>query len=103
MHFNHLEQEVQYHDEHDLNIHFGPSSPHSECSIPNNFLHDHTCDIILDVSMVAFDSLAPFIPLMTCDSQISIIFEFAYFHPLCLALYLCVIVHLFLMDALMKY
>lgn len=68
MHLNLQKEEVHHNDEHDLDIYFGPSSPHAfEGSIPIDFFHDPSYDLTLDVSMVFIDGSSPFIPLMDCN------------------------------------
>jgi len=64
---------MSYCDEHDLTPYFDQSSAHaSECSMPNSFFHDSSCDLILDISMVFIKDHYSFVPSLECELYISI-------------------------------
>lgn len=67
---NLLEMEISHSDEHNLQLYFGPSILHaSKYSIPNNFFHDSSYDLILDFFMVFIKDHSSFVPLLECRSH----------------------------------
>lgn len=54
---------MPYGDEHDITLYFGLSSPHaSKYFILDNFFHDPSCDLTLNILITLIDGLSSFIP-----------------------------------------